>query len=148
MTEKMEKAIERILDEMCDLEKKKPWDEKDVKVMGELADMLSDIAQSKGMIEYSDGMFDDGNSQGMSYRNNGMSMRRGRSSVTGRFVSRDSMPYDNHSYTDRTYTGGGNSGHSIHDRITAMLEGMYDSAGTEYDRQVIHDAIERERNVR
>ena len=53
---------------------------------------------------------------------------RGRSPVTGRYVSRGMNSY---------------SGHSIKDRMIARLEGMYDEAQTEHERQVVDTWIKR-----
>lgn len=50
-----------------------------------------------------------------------------RSPVTGRYISRD----------------GGMSGHSIKDRMVAKLEGMYDEASSEYEREEIRKEIRR-----
>ena len=66
------------------------------------------------------------------------SYRRGRSPVTGQYVSRDS--------SRRSYDGNssrGYSGHSIQDRMIAKLEDMYDEAHTEHERQVVQDWINR-----
>lgn len=69
---------------------------------------------------------DEGQSE-RSYRH-GMSRnsyRRGRNARTGRYMS-----YDN-----------GYSGHSVHDRMIAALEGLMDRAESDYDRGVISDGI-------
>jgi hypothetical protein len=60
------------------------------------------------------------------YQVNG-SYDRGRSPVTGRYVSRD------HGY----------SGHSINDRMISQLENMYDEAKTEYEREEVRKEIDR-----
>lgn len=57
----------------------------------------------------------------------GNSNMRGRSPVTGRYVSRDS----------------GYSGHSINDRMIDNLEKMMDQASSEYERQQIENEIRR-----
>ena len=67
------------------------------------------------------------------------SYRRGRSSVTGQYVSRDSS----HRYYDGGSRNSGYSGHSIQDRMIAKLEDMYDEAHTEHERQVVQDWINR-----
>lgn len=56
---------------------------------------------------------------------------RGRSPVTGRYISR---------------TGGRYSSHSINDRMIAKLEDMYDEAKTDHEREEIRREIERLRN--
>lgn len=84
------------------------------------------------------------------------SYRRGRSPVTGQYVSRDGgSGTSNRGYYDgggnsssRRYYDGGNSsrgysGHSIQDRMIAKLEDMYDEAHTEHERQVVQDWINR-----
>lgn len=90
-----------------------------------------------------------------SYDNGGYSTRRGRSATTGRYVSRDRgpmMPYQNESYSNesylprRSYRGSydqGYSGHSIKDRMISALEGMYDEAKTEHERQMVDEWINR-----
>lgn len=60
----------------------------------------------------------------------GDSYRRGRSPVTGRYISRGS--YDD-----------GYSGHSIMDRMVAKLESMYDEAQTDHERQTVSEWINR-----
>ena len=62
----------------------------------------------------------------------GNSYARGRSPVTGRYVSRD---YNS-----------GRSGHSIKDRMIDSLERMMDQAGSEYERQEVMRQIEKIRN--
>lgn len=68
------------------------------------------------------------NSYDNSYDN---SYARGRSPITGRYVSRDR---------------GGRSGHSIKDRMIDSLERMMDQAGSEYERQEVMRQIEKIRN--
>ena len=58
------------------------------------------------------------------------SYRRGRDANTGRYMS---MRGSEEGY----------SGHSIKDRMIARLEGMYDEAGSEHERQMINDWIGR-----
>lgn len=53
---------------------------------------------------------------------------RGRSPVTGRYISRDDYMM---------------SGHSIKDRMVARLEGMYDEAKSEHERDEIRKEIRR-----
>lgn len=68
-----------------------------------------------------------------SYDNDMYSNRRGRSPVTGRYISRGH-------YND------GYSGHSIMDRMVAKLESMYDEAQTDHERQTVDQWIQRLRN--
>ena len=117
-----------------------------------------------------DGDFDqsysmNGYSENNPYDDNGNSYRRGRSSVTGRYVSRDAY-HDGDSYgyhdgasTRRYYDGGsstryygGNSmsrdysGHSIQDRMVDRLERMIDEAQSEHERQTVKEWINRLRS--
>lgn len=79
--------------------------------------------------EFDDGFSNDSYSHNGSYNryysHNGTSQRRGRSPMTGRFVSRDQ----------------GYSGHSVHDRMIAALEELMDQAQSDYDREVITNGI-------
>ena len=61
---------------------------------------------------------------------NGYSERRGRSPVTGRYVSRG-------------MSGNGMSGHSIEDRMIAALEDQMDAAKNEYEKNLILQEIQR-----
>ena len=61
---------------------------------------------------------------------NGYSERRGRSPVTGRYVSRG-------------MSGNGMSGHSIEDRMIASLEDQMDAAKNDYEKNLIMQEIQR-----
>lgn len=63
-----------------------------------------------------------GEDEGESFR---YSHARMRNPVNGRYMS-----------YDRGY-----SGHSVHDRMIAALEGLYDQAKTDYDRETIDNGI-------
>lgn len=83
---------------------------------------------------------------GNSYDEEGNSYRRGRSSVTGRYISRDAMPHFDGNTSRRFYDGEssrGYSGHSIKDRMIAQLEKMYDDAKTEHERNLVNNWIRR-----
>ena len=76
------------------------------------------------------------------------SYRRGRSPVTGQYVSRDGGSggtsnrgsYDSsHRYYDGGSRNSGYSGHSMRDRAIAKLEGMYDEAKTDHERQFLDE---------
>lgn len=85
----------------------------------------------------------------------GASYRRGRSPMTGRYVSRrmgdsyvmDRMPMHEGSYGTRAYNMDmydlDYSGHSIKDRMVAKLETMVDMAKTDYERQEVMNAIHK-----
>lgn len=70
------------------------------------------------------------NSRGRYGSYNDSSYRRGRSTTTGRYMSRDG--YDN-----------GYSGHSIKDRMIDRLESMIDEAKTEHEKQTVMEWINR-----
>lgn len=65
------------------------------------------------------------------YSSNNMSGRRGRSPMTGRYVSRDG-----HSMRSNGY-----SGHSIKDRAISRIEQMMDEAGSDYEREELSSII-------
>lgn len=71
---------------------------------------------------------------GYSYDDYWRSGRRGRSPVTGRYVSRNgrSMRGEN-----------GNSGHSIKDRMISRLEHMMDETDSDYERDEISSYIRK-----
>ena len=98
-----------------------------------------DLMEIEGMS--GEGEYDGEHSRGM-YVHPMYSGRRGRSSTTGRYVSRGGsygtmmhMPYDDHI--------GEYSGHSVHDRMIADLEREMDEATSEYERKVIMDQINK-----
>lgn len=74
-----------------------------------------------------------------SYGDDMYSNRRGRSPVTGRYISRG---MDDYSERDRMYRDG-YSGHSIKDRMVARLESMMDEAKTDHERQTVNEWINR-----
>lgn len=103
------------------------------------------------------GSYGDGYSENVD-DDSGNSYRRGRSPVTGRFVSRDAYHdsganmrhyYDTGASTRRYYDGAehdGYSGHSIQDRMIDQLERMMDEAKTEHERQTVRNWIARLQN--
>ncbi len=99
-------------------------------------------------IQEGGGSYDD-YSRSRSYDDEGNSYRRGRSSVTGRYISRDAMPHFDGNTSRRFYDGemsrhgNGYSGHSIKDRMIAQLEKMYDEAQTEHERSLVDNWIRR-----
>lgn len=99
-------------------------------------------------IQEGGGSYDD-YSRNRSYDEDGNSYRRGRSSVTGRYISRDAVPHFDGSTSRRFYDGemsrhgNGYSGHSIKDRMIAQLEKMYDEAQTEHERSLVDTWIRR-----
>ena len=113
---------------------------------------------------------EDGNSfDDEDYSDDGYSYRRGRSPITGRYVSRDSMPNDRHydyhdightmhsaraydsgASTRRYYDGSSNhsgySGHSRHDMTIYHIENLIDAAQTEQERQFLSEWLRRVKN--
>ena len=77
------------------------------------------------------------------------SYRRGRSPVTGRYVSRGRDYSMDQMYPDSYRRGSygrdmydmGYSGHSVKDRMVAKLESMMDMAKSDYERQEVMNAI-------
>ena len=151
--EKTYKMIKEKLDSnICDLLKKPNMNLEDLKFLGESIDVLKDISIIEGMEDYSEEMErgyseTSRDSRKMTAKNrsmtaayesgyiDGMSRARGRSSVTGRYVSRDMHHIDHRDWVD------GVSGHSINDRMIANIEPMYDMAETEHERSEINDVI-------
>lgn len=78
-----------------------------------------------------------------SYEMNGASYRRGRSPMTGRYVSRDMYPDWN--MNNEPYDNG-YSGHSVEDRMIMNLERMLDNANSQYEREAIEKQIREIRN--
>lgn len=141
---KSEEIIEKIEAEICELLNKKPLQPMDVDMLTKLTDSMKDVATASGMKEYVDAVIetDDGMSFAVkmpkvSYEHM-HSMARGRSPITGRFVSRLGHPMEHY---DRKYSGG-YSGHSINDRMIASLEKLIDSAESDYEREEIRNEIE------
>lgn len=99
-------------------------------------------------IQEGDNSFDDysRNRSYNSYDEDGNSYRRGRSSVSGRYISRDAVPNLEGRSARRFYDGEssrGYSGHSIKDRMIAQLEKMYDDAQTDHERNVVDNWLRR-----
>lgn len=138
--EKSEKILESIEEEICALLKNQPLQPPHIEMLSKLTDSLKDVATAAGMKDYVDAYLetDDGRSFAVkmpkvSYD----SMARGRSPVTGRFVSRMGQPMEHY---DRKYDGG-YSGHSVNDKMIAALERAMDEAETLYERDQIQQEI-------
>lgn len=108
----LEKLEESITEELEKLVKKPELNPAEIKAATDAMCLLEKIQKVQN------GMDEDEYSE--SYDRNG-SYRRGRSMRTGRYVSNST----------------GYSRHSIHDRIVDNLEKMMDSAGSEYERNVL-----------
>lgn len=155
------KIKERLDDDICDLLKKQDLTPTDVEVMGKAVDMLKDIATIEAMDwcedEFGDGMEEyhsvsgarRGRRSGASriHYNGTYSGERGRSPITGRYVSRDAYPtWDTsgrmvqrpHEFYEHS---GANHGHNVNDRMVNTMENMYDTAETEHERAKIDEVI-------
>lgn len=138
LIEKAEKLLEKEMKKIVDKGDLTPTELDNLKKALCIADMLE--GQSSGMY-----MDDPDMSYGWNIQRtrpymddmNGMSGRRGRSSVTGRYISRG-MDQMNSSTNGMTY---GQSGHSIEDRMIASLEQQMDNASSSYERQMIQEEI-------
>lgn len=73
---------------------------------------------------------------GYGYGDSGYSEERGRSPVTGRYISRGMSGRGGNNNG-----GGGYSGHSIEDRMIASLEQQMDQAQSDYERNMIEEEI-------
>jgi hypothetical protein len=136
----LESLEDSVIRELRLLNKKDTLSATEIKAASDAMCLLTKIKVYKegGMVEDEDGQsymmwprdsYDDYSSRPRmtgNYRING-SYDRGRSPVTGRYVSRES----------------GYSGHSINDRMIAQLENMYDEAKTEYEREEVRKEIDR-----
>ena len=136
----LESLEDSVIRELRLLNKKDTLSATEIKAASDAMCLLTKIKIYKegGMVEDEDGQsymmwprdsYDDYSSRPRmtgNYRING-SYDRGRSPVTGRYVSRD------HGY----------SGHSINDRMISQLENMYDEAKTEYEREEVRKEIDR-----
>lgn len=81
-------------------------------------------------------------SEGMYPHYSRYSGARGRSPVTGRYISRG-MDESGHYYNDMH---SGYSGHSIKDRMVNKLEEMYDTAKTDHEKETVDAWIKRIRS--
>lgn len=129
LLEKGERALERDLEKLLSKSELSAADWDAVKKAMCIANMMNSYVNGEA--------FDDnGMSYGMHYGrdwDDGYSGMRGRSPVTGRYVSRG---YPNENMN-------GYSGHSIEDRMIMALEQQMDGAKTEYERSQIEKEIRR-----
>ena len=104
-----------------------------------------DYSRSRSNNSYDGNSFDEYLRNSYNSYDDGNSYRRGRSPITGRYVSRDAMPRFDGNTSRRFYDvdSRGYSGHSIKDRMVAQLEKMYDEAQSDHERQVVNDWIRR-----
>lgn len=115
--------VHNISEALCMMEKAKECYEFADKYADEY---LRGVSEAMNRSYRSRNSYERGYSDAMRDMDEEMSHRR--SSVTGRFTSRDS--YES-----------GRSGHSVEDRVIANLEGMLNSASSEYDRRFIENEI-------
>lgn len=124
LLDKGEKALERDLDKLFSKIELSPADWDAVKKAMCIANMIECCRNGESYDE-------NGMSNGRSYDNmsyGGMYGERGRSPVTGRYISRGMNGY---------------SGHSIEDRMIMALEQQMDDAKTDYERQLVEKEIQR-----
>lgn len=130
LLEKGERALERDLEKLLSKNELSAADWDAVKKAMCIANMMNSYVNGES--------FDDnGMSYGMHYGHtwdDGYSGMRGRSPVTGRYISRG---YSNENMSS------GYSGHSIEDRMIMALEQQMDSAKTDYERSQIEKEIRR-----
>lgn len=142
----MEKTLEFIKDKFEDelkvLKKKGDLTPEDVKLVKEMVCTIKDINEMMKSGQYSEGVKPEwtGNSYGTMHGDMRYSGTN-RSPVTGRYISNGTM--SGNSYGHEYPVAYGYSGHSIHDRMIAALEPMYDQAKSEHERQVISNEINR-----
>ena len=138
--EKSEKILESIEEEICALLKNQPLQPQHIEMLSKLTDSLKDVATAAGMKDYVDAYLETDDGQSFAVKMPKVSydsMARGRSPVTGRFVSRMGHPMEHY---DRKYDGG-YSGHSVNDKMIAALEHAMDEAETLYERDQIQQEI-------
>lgn len=176
--EKLYTKIEDKLEEnICDLLKKENMSPNELDMLGKSVDILKDIskievdeATIEAMDWYEDEMGEYPSTSGARrgrrsgatrvHYNGTMSGERGRSPITGRYVSHNSypewdtsgrmMPRPGEFYEHSGAIHGmrdGRSGHSINERMTDCMESMYDTAGSEYDRKKIDEVLRFIRNM-
>ena len=134
--EKMKEAEQRLCKEIDNLLAKPTWVPADVEMLGKIYDMCKDSSTIEAMDRYEYSGSEPYSNLARPYHDGwNMSMERGRSPMTGRYVSR------NDGYN-------GYSGHSIRDRAVAMLEGAMDSASSPYEREELEGIINQVRNKR
>lgn len=147
----MKKNLERIEKEICTICNKEPMSPQDVDNLKDLSEAYAKLSSSVGMSDYGRHMYGDESSLS--------SFRRGRSPITGQFISHAQMPmYDQYgnpimnsntySYADNSMMAnpnayaGGYSGHSINDRMIASLEHMMSQTNDKYEQEQIRNEIE------
>lgn len=126
LLEKGERALEKDLDKLLSKPELSAADWDAIKKAMCIANMMRSYANGEAYD-------DNGVSYGMHYSrewDDNYSGMRGRSPVTGRYVSRG-------------YSNEGYSGHSIEDRMIMALEQQMDAAKTDYERQMVEKEIQR-----
>lgn len=150
MNKTLEKVKEMLEEELKTLTKKGDIAPDDMKVIKEAVCTIKMI-DGMGGIEEMSGEYSEGIHPNWMTSSYGVAMPNysgtNRSPVTGRYISHGTMPdRSNYSqlYGDNTIRG--YSGHSIHDRMVAALEPMYDQATSEHERLVVSNTINRIKN--
>ena len=154
------KAKEKAEDLIRDITRKEHISPAELEAVMKSVCLIMKVEASEGGngSDYDDGYSERGMSRN-SYRNemyspmgyDEASYRRGRSPITGQYVSRDGGggtssrgSYDSsHRYYDGGSRNSGYSGHSKRDRMIAALEEMYDNAQTNHEREFVQEWLER-----
>lgn len=130
------KVAKKELDKITQKGELSPAELDNVKKISDVMKNISCVQNGDAEASYGYGYGPDGGMSGRRYNirmdsyggDMGYSEARGRSPVTGRYISRG-------------MDGGGYSGHSIEDRMIATLEQQMDQAKTEYERNMIEEEI-------
>ena len=134
MYDELEKTQRLLINEVRKVNQKNDLTPTELNNLKEAVCVMKDIIRLDQMI---DEAWDDADKNDDGYSEYGRSMRRGRSAITGRYVSREPMHNDMR----------GMSRHSLHDRMAAKLESMMDNTGSEYERQKIGEWIDKIKNA-
>lgn len=167
------KIEDKLEDNICDLLKKETMNPSELDMLGKAVDILKDISKmevDESTIQAMEWFEDDedgyspmsgarrGRRSGATHiRYDGsVSGERGRSPITGRYVSRDSYPmwdtsgrmmprpHEFYEHSGANHGGmydGRRSGHGVNDRLIKAMEREYDIAETEHDRATIDEVL-------
>ena len=133
MFEEFEQTIGLMLKELRKINAKADLTKEEICAIKEMAEAIYKMEIAEAM--YEDGSESEYYDDDMRMSNRGRSYARGRDMRTGRYVSRFSSP--------RRYDMDHVSGHSLHDRMIAKLEGMIDSSNSDYEKKTIEDWIHK-----
>lgn len=143
----LEKSLDKIREHAEDVineaAKKPKLEVADFELTGKAIKMLHHIKQ----MENGDIMMRENGYTNSSSYDQDMSYRRGRSPITGRYVSRDANGMINRpadmGYSSRRYYDNGYSGHSKREGMIETLEEMYANAQDDHERQYVQKWLDR-----